>query len=68
MVYWVTSTVGISHGFVPRNFDTVDDDKVIYDDNMEVYEIYFIKDSFIGIEFSLVGNGVTGRSYCISKK
>jgi len=32
----------ISHGFVPRNFDPVEDDKVIYDENMEVSEMYFI--------------------------
>lgn len=33
----------ISHGFVPRNFDpTADDDKIIYDEDMEIAEMYFI--------------------------
>ena len=35
---------------------------------MEIAELYMIQDGFIGIGFSLVGNGITGRSYIISKK
>ena len=35
---------------------------------MEIAEMYFIQDGFIGIGFSLVGNGITGRSYILSKK
>ena len=57
----------ISHGY-PRNFDPTEDDKVIYDEDMEIAELYMIQDGFIGIGFSLVGNSITGRSYIISKK
>ena len=58
----------MSNGFIPRNFEPTDDDKVICDEDMEIAEMYFIQDGFIGIGFSLIGNGITGRSYCISKK
>lgn len=32
----------ISYGFMPRLFDPRDDDKIIYEENQEVSELYFI--------------------------
>jgi hypothetical protein len=53
---------------LPRKFDSEDDnDKVIYDEDQEVSEIYFIQEGFIGIGFSLPCNGITGRNHIISK-
>lgn len=58
----------ISYGFMPRIFDPQDDDKIIYEENQEVSELYFIQDGFIGIGFSLIGNGILNRQYTISKR
>lgn len=58
----------ISYGFMPRLFSFHDDDKIIYDENQEVSELYFIQEGFIGIGFSLISNGVTNRQYTISKR
>ena len=58
----------IAFGFLPRKFDSQDDgDKVIYDEDQEVSEIYFIQEGFIGIGFTLLSNGLTGRNHIISK-
>lgn len=49
----------IAFGFLPRKFDSEDDgDKVIYDEDQEVSEIYFIQEGFIGIGFTLLSNGM----------
>jgi hypothetical protein len=32
----------IAFGFMPRRFDTSDEDKIIYDEEDEVTELYFI--------------------------
>ena len=58
----------ISDGFMPRVFDPHDDDKIIYEENQEVSELYFIQEGFIGIGFSLIAGGIQNRQYTISKR
>lgn len=58
----------ITYGFQPRIFQPYDDDKIIYDENQEVAELYFIQEGFIGIGFSLVSHGINNRQYTISKR
>lgn len=58
----------ISYGFLPRNFTATEDDRIIYDENQEISELYFILEGFIGIGFSLVNTGYTNKSLILSKK
>ena len=59
----------IAFGFMPRRFDPADDaDKVIYDEEDEVPEMYFFTEGIIGIGFSLVANGLIQSSTCIPRK
>lgn len=58
----------ISFGFMPRRFDTSDEDKVIYDEEDEVTEMYFVLEGSIGIGYSLISNGITRKQYKIAKK
>ena len=51
----------IAFGFMPRNFEPTDDDKIIYDEEEEVPEMYFILEGVIGIAFSLIANGFTNK-------
>ena len=53
---------------MPRIFSPHDEDKIIYDENQEVSELYFIQEGFIGIGFSLIANGISARQYTISKR
>ena len=50
-----------SCGFMPRNFDPHTDDKVIYDEEEEVLEMYFIINGTIAIGYSLNMNGFLGK-------
>jgi hypothetical protein len=52
----------ISFGFIPRQFDTTEDDKVIYDEEDEVPEMYFILEGCVGIGYKLIANGRNSRS------
>jgi len=49
----------IAFGFMPRKFEPTEEDKVIYDEEEEVPEMYFITEGVVGIGFSLVANGMT---------
>ena len=51
----------ISFGFMPRRFDLTDEDKIIYDEEQEVWEMYFIMEGCVGIGYSLISNGYTGE-------
>ena len=54
---------------MPRRFDPTDDaDKVIYDEEDEVPEMYFFTEGIIGIGFSLVANGLIQSATCIPRK
>jgi len=51
----------IAFGFMPRRFMTTDEDRIIYDEEDEVPEMYFILDGAIDICYSLIANGITKR-------
>ena len=47
----------VSFGFMPRRFDPIEEDRVIYDEEDEVTEMYFITEGCVCVGFSLVANG-----------
>ena len=54
---------------MPREFNPQnDEDKLIYDEEEEVIEMYFITEGIIGIGFSQLGNGFLNKKYTIAKK
>ena len=58
-----------SCGFMPRNFDPNNtEDKVIYDEEEEVLEMYFITQGTIGIGYSLNMNGFLNKQHSIGLK
>lgn len=58
----------VAFGFMPRNFEPNDDDKIIYDEEEEVPELYFILEGVVGVAFSLIANGFTNKQYSIGKR
>jgi hypothetical protein len=58
----------IAFGFMPRKFEPNEEDKVIYDEEEEVPEMYFITEGVVGIGFSLIANGMTNQQNFISMK
>ena len=58
----------VPFGFMPRNFTTNDDDKIIYDEEEDVPEMYFIIEGNIAIAFSLIANGFSNKQYQIGKR
>ena len=48
----------IAFGFMPRKFEPTEEDRIIYDEEEEVAEMYFIKEGTIEIAFSFIGNGM----------
>jgi hypothetical protein len=57
----------ISFGFMPRKFEPTEEDRIIYDEEEEVSEMYFISEGSIEIAFSLIGKGMKDN-YTIGKK
>ena len=47
----------LAYGFQPRVFFANEEDRMIYDENQEVAELYFIQEGFIGIGFSQLSSG-----------
>jgi hypothetical protein len=47
----------LAYGFQPRVFFANDEDRMIYDENQEVAELYFIQEGFIGVGFSQLSSG-----------
>ena len=58
----------VSFGFMPRRFEPTDEDRIIYDEEEEVPEMYFIVDGTVGIGYSLIANGIMKKQYKIAKK
>jgi hypothetical protein len=60
----------IAFGFMPRKFDCspTSDDRIIYDEEDDVPEMYFITEGTFGVGFSMNANGCTKPNYHISKK
>ena len=56
----------LSIGMAPRLFEA--EEKILYDEDQEVAEMYFVEEGFIGIGFTLLQNGITGRNYILSKR
>lgn len=42
-------------GFMPRKFETTDEDRIIYDEEDEVSEMYFILEGTIGVGYNMMG-------------
>jgi hypothetical protein len=59
----------ISFGFMPRMFNPhIDpDDKILYEEESEVPEMYFCLEGKVGIGFSIFARGPEGRQFKISK-
>ena len=51
---------------MPRLFEPEGDDSVIYDEEQEVAEMYFILEGVVGIGFSLI-RGITQKQHYIVK-
>jgi hypothetical protein len=58
----------IAFGFMPRRFEPTEDDKIIYDEEDEVPELYFVIDGVVGIAYSLISNGLTKKQFKVGKK
>jgi hypothetical protein len=52
---------------MPRLFEPEGDDKIIYDEEQEVPEMYFMIEGVVGVGYSLIANGVTKKSHCIGR-
>ncbi|CDW72458.1 cation channel family protein [Stylonychia lemnae] len=53
----------ISFGLKPRKFETNDDEKLIYDEEDEVSEMYFIQEGTVGIGYYLFSQGLSKKQY-----
>ena len=49
----------VTFGFMPRKFEANDEDKIIYDEEEDVTEMYFFTEGLIGVGFTLVANGIS---------
>lgn len=59
----------IAFGFMPRKFECLhEEDKIIYDEEEEVPEMYFITEGIVGIGFSLISNGYIKDKYVIAER
>ncbi len=58
----------VSFGFMPRRFENTDEDRIIYDEEEEVPEMYFMVEGVVGIAYSLISNGISKKQYKIAKK
>jgi len=58
----------IAFGFMPRKFEPTEEDKMIYDEEEEVPEMYFIMEGIVGIGFSLIANGYSKDQFSIPKR
>ena len=52
---------------MPRTFAPEGDDRIIYDEEEEVTEMYFVTDGVISVCYSLVANGITNKLYSKGK-
>lgn len=53
----------ISFGLKPRKFDANEDDKLIYDEEDEVSEMYFIIEGTVGIGYYIFSQGLSKTQY-----
>ena len=45
-------------GFMPRKFDDTGDDRIVYEEENEVAEMYFIVKGFIGIGYNFISGSI----------
>jgi hypothetical protein len=50
---------------MPRQFEATDEDRIIYDEEDEVSEMYFILEGNVGVGYNLMG---VGQNYVASGK
>ena len=50
---------------MPRQFEATDEDRIIYDEEDEVSEMYFILEGNVGVGYNLMG---VGGNYLSGKK
>ena len=53
---------------MPRKFQDNPDDKIIYDEEEDVLEMYFFTKGMIGVGFKLISNGLKNDTHSIAKK
>ena len=53
---------------MPRKFEATEEDQIIYDEEDEVTEMYFITEGIIGVGFNLVSNGYARNQYHVALK
>lgn len=53
---------------MPRKFEPTEEDKIIYDEEEEVPEMYFVIEGQVGIGYSLIANGISRKQFRIAKK
>lgn len=58
----------VTFGFMPRKFEPTEEDKIIYDEEEDVTELYFFTEGFVGIGFTLVANGISSQQHQNCKK
>lgn len=58
----------ISLGLMPRKFEVTKDDQIIYDEEDDVPEMYFITSGIFAIGYSLNVNGTSKHQFMVSKK
>jgi len=46
---------------MPRKFEPTEEDRIIYDEEEEVLEMYFFTEGVIGVGFSLIANGLLNK-------
>jgi len=53
----------VAFGLKPRKFDPSEDDRLIYDEEDEVSEMYFVQEGTIGIGYYLFAQGLSKKQY-----
>jgi hypothetical protein len=53
---------------MPRKFIDTGEDRIIYEEEQEVAEMYFVISGFIGFGYNHWGGKMTQSSYTIAKK
>lgn len=55
-------------GLMPRKFNETGDDRIIYEEENEVAEMYFIIKGFIGIGYNFMSGSIREDKFVMAKK
>lgn len=58
----------VSFGFMPRRFEATKEDEIIYDEEDDVPEMYFIMEGHVGIGYGILPNSIKRDKYTIAKR